>query len=83
MKKTERHWENAICVVSGLVAGLLTEIPGSSAVVERGFVVYSNLAKQQMLSVPEAALARCRQIIKDWPLLESRMSVDEQGRPLR
>jgi nicotinamide-nucleotide amidase len=42
----------------GLVAGLLTEIPGSSAVVERGFVVYSNLAKQQMLSVPEAALAR-------------------------
>jgi hypothetical protein len=31
----------------------------------------------------EAALARCRQIIKDWLLRESRMSVDEQGRPLR
>ena len=29
----------------GLIAGLLTEIPGSSAVVERGFVVYSNDAK--------------------------------------
>ncbi len=29
----------------GLIAGLLTEIPGSSAVVERGFVVYSNYAK--------------------------------------
>jgi nicotinamide-nucleotide amidase len=42
----------------GLVAGLLTEIPGSSAVVERGFVVYSNLAKQEMLGVPEATLAR-------------------------
>ena len=42
----------------GLVVGLLTEIPGSSAVVERGFVVYSNLAKQEMLSVPEATLAR-------------------------
>ncbi len=42
----------------GLVAGLLTEIPGSSAVVERGFVVYSNLAKQEMLAVPEATLAR-------------------------
>jgi nicotinamide-nucleotide amidase len=40
----------------GLVAGLLTEIPGSSAVVERGFVVYSNLAKQEMLGVPEATL---------------------------
>ena len=41
----------------GLVAGLLTEIPGSSAVVERGFVVYSNLAKQEMLGVPQATLA--------------------------
>jgi len=41
----------------GLVAGLLTEIPGSSAVVERGFVVYSNLAKQEMLGVPESTLA--------------------------
>ena len=42
---------------SGLIAGLLTEIPGSSAVVERGFVVYSNLAKLEMLGVPEATLA--------------------------
>jgi len=35
----------------GLVAGLLTEIPGSSDVVERGFVTYSNLAKEEMLGV--------------------------------
>ena len=31
----------------------------------------------------EAALQRCRQIVIDWTLRESRMSVDEQGRPLR
>ena len=31
----------------------------------------------------DTALQRCRQIIKDWTLRESRMSVDEQGRPLR
>jgi hypothetical protein len=31
----------------------------------------------------EAALRRCRQIVIDWTLRESRMSVDEQGRPLR
>jgi hypothetical protein len=31
----------------------------------------------------DATLARCRQIIRDWTLRESRMSVDEQGRPLR
>jgi hypothetical protein len=31
----------------------------------------------------DAALARCRQIIRDWTLRESRMTVDENGRPLR
>ncbi len=41
----------------GLIAGLLTEIPGSSAVVERGFVVYSNDAKVEMLGVPAETLA--------------------------
>ncbi len=41
----------------GLVAGLLTEIPGSSAVVERSFVVYSNEAKQELLDVPAETLA--------------------------
>lgn len=35
----------------GLVAAALTEIPGSSAVLDRGFVTYSNEAKQQMLGV--------------------------------
>lgn len=36
----------------GLVAAALTEIPGSSAVLDRGFVTYSNAAKEQSLSVP-------------------------------
>ena len=40
----------------GLIAGLLTEIPGSSAVLERGFVVYSNAAKQELLGVPAETL---------------------------
>lgn len=35
----------------GLIAGLLTEIPGCSSVVERGYVVYSNEAKREMLGV--------------------------------
>lgn len=42
----------------GLVTGALTEIPGSSDVVERGFVVYSNAAKESMLGVPAATLKR-------------------------
>ena len=41
----------------GLIAGLLTEIPGSSEVFERGFVTYSNAAKAELLGVPEALLA--------------------------
>jgi len=40
----------------GLVAGALTEIAGSSAVVERGFVTYSNEAKEAMLGVPAGTL---------------------------
>src|ERR1700690_777545 len=36
----------------GLVAGALTDIAGSSDVLDRGFVTYSNAAKQQMLGVP-------------------------------
>ncbi len=35
----------------GLIAGLLTEIAGSSSVVSRGFVTYSNEAKNEMLGV--------------------------------
>ena len=41
----------------GLVAATLTEIAGSSDVFERGFVTYSNEAKQAMLGVPLAVLA--------------------------
>ena len=40
----------------GLVAGALTDIAGSSAVVDRGFVTYTNEAKQQMLGVPHETL---------------------------
>src|SRR5258707_11538851 len=40
----------------GLVAGALTDIAGSSAVVDRGFVTYTNEAKQQMLGVPATTL---------------------------
>ena len=40
----------------GLVIGALTEIPGSSDVVERGFVTYSDSAKSEMLGVPPALI---------------------------
>lgn len=40
----------------GMVAAALTDVAGSSAVVERGFVTYSNAAKMQMLGVTKQAL---------------------------
>src|SRR5271168_2222123 len=49
----------------GLIAGLLTEIPGSSNVVERGFVVYSNAAKEELLEVPASTLARCGSVSEE------------------
>jgi nicotinamide-nucleotide amidase len=41
----------------GLIAALLTELPGSSDVFERGFVVYSNSAKTQMIGVDAGLIA--------------------------
>ena len=41
----------------GLVAALLTEISGSSAVVERGFVTYSNEAKTELIGVPATLIS--------------------------
>jgi nicotinamide-nucleotide amidase len=41
----------------GLIAGALTHVPGSSNVVDRGFVTYSNAAKTEMLDVPAALIA--------------------------
>lgn len=40
----------------GLIAAALTAIPGSSDVVDRGFVTYSNEAKNQMIGVPMALI---------------------------
>lgn len=41
----------------GLIAATLTEVPGSSDVLERGFVTYSNAAKTEMLGVPAELIA--------------------------
>jgi nicotinamide-nucleotide amidase len=53
-----RKWmvATAESCTGGLVAGALTEIAGSSDVVDRGFVTYSNAAKMAMLGVPETTL---------------------------
>lgn len=41
---------------AGLVAAALSDIPGSSKVLDRGFVTYSNVAKSEMLGVPPSLI---------------------------
>jgi nicotinamide-nucleotide amidase len=51
------HVATAESCTGGLVAAALTAIPGSSDVVERGFVTYSNAAKSELLGVPPATIS--------------------------
>jgi nicotinamide-nucleotide amidase len=54
-----RGWRLATAesCTGGLVAAALTAIGGSSNVVERGFVTYSNEAKTELLGVPPETIA--------------------------
>lgn len=49
----------------GLICGALTEIAGSSAVVERGFVTYSNEAKTDLLGVSSDLIVRVGAVSKE------------------
>ncbi len=42
----------------GMLSAAITDIPGSSAIFDRGFVTYTNAAKMQMLGVQQATLDR-------------------------
>lgn len=55
---SKRGWmvATAESCTGGLVAGALTGLAGSSAVVDRGFVTYSNAAKTALLGVPGSVL---------------------------
>jgi nicotinamide-nucleotide amidase len=52
------HLATAESCTGGLVAAALTAIAGSSDVVERGFVTYSNEAKMELLGVPSDTIAQ-------------------------
>lgn len=51
-----RHVATAESCTGGLIAATLTAVPGSSDVVDRGFVTYSNEAKTEMLGVDPALI---------------------------
>lgn len=49
----------------GLIAGSLTDIAGSSDVVDRGFVTYSNEAKNEMIGVPMDLIGQVGAVSKE------------------
>jgi nicotinamide-nucleotide amidase len=57
-------WERRVLAATaesctgGLIATMLTDVPGASAVVDRGFVTYSNAAKVEMLGVESDTLEK-------------------------
>jgi nicotinamide-nucleotide amidase len=57
LKREKLMIATAESCTGGLIAGLLTEIAGSSAYLERGFVTYSNEAKSACLGVPADLIA--------------------------
>jgi hypothetical protein len=57
-------------------AGERDQLNACQALVERN-------AQSQKPEPDTPEMARCRQIIREWTLRDSRMSVDQQGRPLR
>jgi nicotinamide-nucleotide amidase len=60
----------------GLVAAALTAVPGSSEVMERGFVTYSNRAKIEMLGVSPASL-------EQWGAVSDRVATEMAEGALR
>jgi nicotinamide-nucleotide amidase len=59
-KASERHLTLATAesCTGGMIASLLTDVPGVSHAFDRGFVTYTNEAKNELLGVPLALIAR-------------------------
>lgn len=66
----DRGWmiATAESCTGGLIAGALTEIAGSSAVVDRGFVTYTNQAKMDLIGVSATTLEAFGAVSKETAL---------------
>jgi hypothetical protein len=80
----------ALIVIASLAATMLpahadgrAELVTCQAMIDRAAQAAQASTSTAASPQEEAALQRCRQIVRDWTLRESRMTVDEQGRPLR
>jgi hypothetical protein len=74
-----------VAIAAVLLAGPAQAAPGERDKLNACEAMVDRAAQAQSTgAAPDnAELQKCRQIIKEWTLRDSRMSVDEQGRPLR
>ena len=63
----------------GMLAAALTDLPGSSAIFERGFVTYSNAAKIELLGVSADTLARHGAVSEPVAKAMARGALDRSG----
>src|SRR6516165_11758734 len=63
----------------GLLTATLTEIPGSSDVVDRGFVIYSDQAKIAMLGVPASTIEQHGAVSRETGEAMARGALDVSG----
>ena len=63
----------------GMLAAALTDLPGSSAIFERGFVTYSNAAKIELLGVSADTLARHGAVSEPVAMAMARGALDCSG----
>jgi nicotinamide-nucleotide amidase len=76
-----RGWQLATAesCTGGLIIGCLTEIPGSSSVVARGYVTYDNRAKAEMLGVPTALFERVGAVSEEVARAMAEGALDKAG----
>jgi hypothetical protein len=66
-----------------LLFGLALAAGTSRAADERALLNHCRALVAQASAADNAEVQHCRQVIREWTLRDSRMSVDEEGRPLR
>ena len=79
-----------VVVVPGSIAVMLLSSAAQGAPGERDrlnacktMVERAGQAQQTVAASEDAELQKCRQMIREWTLRDSRMSVDENGKPMR
>jgi len=66
-----------------LLVSLAAAASSAHAADDRALLNHCKALVAQASAIDNAEVQHCRQVIKEWTLRDSRMSVDEEGRPLR